>query len=190
MIRDLVEKSRSTRRFYEDQPIALEQLKQLVDLARLSSSARNAQPLKYILSNEPEKNAKIFASLAWAGYLTEWSGPRIGERPAAYIIVMGDKRISQTYGIDPGIAAQSIVLGANEIGLGTCMLTSIQKTTLVQSLQISDQYEILLVIALGKPREKVVIEPVGRDGDIKYWRDEDGVHHVPKRALEDIIIDG
>ncbi len=188
MIRDLIEKSRSTRRFYEDQKVELDTLKQLVDLARVSSSARNAQPLKYILSNEPEKNAKIFATLAWAGYLKDWGGPKIGERPAAYIIVLGDKSISLTYGIDPGIAAQSIVLGANEAGLGACMLTSIQKPTLVQSLNISDQFEVLLVIALGKPREKVVIEPVGQDGDIKYWRDADGVHHVPKRAIEDIII--
>jgi nitroreductase len=188
MIRDLIEKSRSTRRFYEDQKIELEVLKQLVDLARLSSSARNAQPLKYILSNEPEKNAKIFATLAWAGYLKDWGGPKIGERPAAYILVLGDKSISLTYGIDPGIAAQSIVLGANELGLGTCMLTSIQKPTLVQSLQISNEYEVLLAIALGKPREKVVIEAIGADGDIKYWRDGEGVHHVPKRALDDIII--
>jgi len=121
--------------------------------------------------------------------IKNWGWPKVGERPSAYIVILGDKTISLTYGIDPGIAAQSIVLGANGIGFGTCMLTSIQKNTLMQSLQISNQYEILLVIALGKPREKIVIELVGADEDIKYWRDEDGVHHVPKRALADIIID-
>ena len=188
MIRDLILRSRSCRRFYENQPIELETLKQLVDLARLSPSARNAQPLKYILSCEPEKNAKIFPTLAWAGYLKDWGGPKIGERPAAYILILGDTSISQTYGVDPGIAAQSIMLGANEMGLGGCIMTSIQKPALTSALAIPEQYEIILAIAIGKPREKIVVEKVGPDGDIKYWRDEDGVHHVPKRELDDLII--
>jgi nitroreductase len=188
MIRDLILKSRSTRRFYENQPVTLETLRQLVDLARLSPSARNAQPLKYILSCEPEKNAKIFPTLAWAAYLKDWGGPKIGERPAAYIIVLGDKSISQTFGIDPGIAAQSIMLGANEIGLGGCIMTSVQKEALTATLTIPAQYEIILAIALGKPRETIVVEKVSPDGDIKYWRDAQGVHHVPKRDLDDLIV--
>ncbi len=188
MIRDLILKSRSYRRFYESQPVTLDTLRQLVDLARLSPSARNAQPLKYILSNEPEKNAKIFPNVTWAAYLKEWGGPKIGERPAAYIIVLGDKAISQTYGVDPGIAAQSIMLGANEIGLGGCIMTSVKKPELASALNIPEQYEIILAIALGKPRETIVVEKVGPDGDIQYWRDEQGVHHVPKRDLDDLII--
>ncbi len=189
MIRDLILKSRSYRRFYEDQKIELETLKQLVDLARLSASGRNAQPLKYILSCDQEKNARIFPALTWAGYLKDWGGPKVGERPAAYIIVRGDKEISQTFGIDLGIAAQSMMLGANEIGLGGCMMTGFQTPMLAQAMEIPERYEILLVIALGKPREKVVLEPMPEDGNIKYWRDEDGTHHVPKRSLDEIIID-
>jgi len=188
MIRDLILKSRSCRRFYENQPVAMETLRQLVDLARLSPSARNAQPLKYILSCEAEKNAKIFPTLSWAAYLKEWGGPKIGERPAAYIILLGDKAISQTYGVDPGIAAQSIMLGANEAGLGGCIMTSVKKPELAAILNIPEQYEIILAIALGKPRETIVVEKVGTDGDIQYWRDEQGVHHVPKRDLDELII--
>ncbi len=188
MIRDLILKSRSYRRFYEDQKIDRETLKQLVDLARLSASGRNAQPLKYILSCDPDKNARIFPALTWAGYLKEWGGPKVGERPTGYILILGDKEISQTFGIDPGIAAQSIMLGANEIGLGGCIMTGFQKPMLVQALDIPERYELLLVIALGKPREKIVLEQLGADGDIKYWRDEDGTHHVPKRSLDEIII--
>jgi nitroreductase len=188
MIRDLILKSRSCRRFNENQPVTMETLKQLVDLARLSPSARNAQPLKYILSCEPEKNARIFPTLAWAAYLKDWGGPKIGERPAAYIVLLGDKSISQTYGIDPGIAAQSIILGASEAGLGGCIMTSVQKPALAAALNIPEQYEVILVISLGKPRETAVVEKIGPDGDIKYWRDEQGVHHVPKRDLDDLII--
>jgi len=188
MIRDLILKSRSCRRFYENEPIALETLRQLVDLARLSPSARNAQPLKYILSCDGEKNAKIFPTLTWASYLKDWGGPKIGERPAAYIIALGDQSISLTYGVDPGIAAQSIMLGANEMGLSGCIVTSVQKQALSQVLEIPEQYKVILAIALGKPREKVVVEKMGLDGDIKYWRDEEGIHHVPKRDLDDLIV--
>src|SRR5450759_849352 len=188
MIRDLILKSRSCRRFYENEPIALETLRQLVDLARLSPSARNAQPLKYILSCDGEKNAKIFPTLTWASYLKDWGGPKIGERPAAYIIALGDQSISLTYGVEPGIAAQSIMLGANEMGLGGCIMTSVQKQALSQVLEIPEQYEVILAMALGKPREKVVVEKMGLDGDIKYWRDEEGIHHVPKRDLDDLIV--
>jgi nitroreductase len=188
MIRELILKSRSCRRFYEQQPIDLETLKQLVDLARQSPSARNAQPLKYILSNEPEKNARVFSTVSWAAYLKDWGGPKIGERPAAYIIMLGDKSISLTYGIDPGIAAQSIMLGACELGLGGCIMTSVQKADLALKLNIPDQYEVILAIALGKPRETIVMEKMGPDGDVKYWRDADGTHHVPKRDLDDLIV--
>lgn len=188
MLKDLIQRNRSYRRFYQDVSIDLETLRGLVDLARLSASGANRQPLKYILSNEPAKNSLIFPTLAWAGYLRDWGGPQEGERPAAYIIILGDTEISPSFGVDHGIAAQSILLGATEQGLGGCIIASIQRDNLRQALAIAPRYEILLVLALGKPKETVVIEPVGADGDIKYWRDADGVHHVPKRSLDELII--
>lgn len=188
MFRSLILKNRSYRRFYQEVPISIDTLRELVDLARLSASASNRQPLKYFLSWTAEQNAIIYPHLGWAGYLKDWGGPVDGERPSAYIIILGDKTISQNIGCDHGIAAQSILLGAAEKCLGGCMIGSIQKSELAQSLGIPDQFEILLVIALGKPKEIVVIEPVKPDGDIKYWRDSQSVHHVPKRSLDDIII--
>jgi nitroreductase len=188
MIRDIISKNRSYRRFYEEVDIKLETLRELVDLARLSASARNAQPLKYILSCQPQKNSLIFPHLVWAGYLTDWPGPCEGERPSAYIIILKDTEISQSSGCDHGIAAQSILLGATEKGLGGCMIASIKRQGLRQAIEIPPRYEILLVLALGKPKETVLIETVGPGGDTKYWRDSKGVHHVPKRALDDIII--
>jgi nitroreductase len=188
MIRDLVLKNRSYRRFYQEEAITPDVLRELVDLARQTASARNAQPLKYILSWEPEKNAMIFKTLAWAGYLKGWGGPVEGERPSAYIVILGDTGISPTFGCDHGIAAQTILLGATERGLGGCILGSVQRPAMKDMFHIPAEYEILVVLALGKPKETVVLETVGPDGDIKYWRDEAQVHHVPKRKLDEIII--
>ncbi len=188
MIRDLVKKNRSYRRFHQDTKIELETLRELVDLGRLSASGANLQPLKYILSNDSEKNPDIFKQLGWAGYLKDWAGPVEGERPSAYIIVLVDTRVSKSAGCDHGIACQNILLGAAEKGLGGCMIATIKKKELREILEISEDFEILLVVALGKPKERVVIEEVGPDGDIKYWRDSEQVHHVPKRKLDDIIV--
>jgi len=188
MIRDLILKNRSYRRFDQKVAVGIETLRELVDLARLSASGGNLQPLKYILSCDPQRNALIFSHLAWAGYLEDWPGPSEGERPSAYIIMLGDTEISRSFGYDAGIAAQSILLGATEKGLGGCIIGSIDREGLRKALEIPPRYEILLVLALGKPRERVVIETVGPDGDIRYWRDREGVHHVPKRPLDEIII--
>ena len=188
MLRDLVLKNRSYRRFYQEVAVERETCRELVDLARLSASGSNLQPLKFILSCEPNRNARIFACLGWAAYLKDWPGPAEGERPSAYIVILGDKEIAQTFGVNPGIAAQSILLGATEKGLGGCMIGSIKKPELAQTLNIPDRFEILLVLAMGKPKETVVIDPVGPDGSIKYWRDSQNVHHVPKRSLDEIIV--
>lgn len=188
MIRDLVLKNRSYRRFYEEVDITLETLKELVDLARLSASATNAQPLKYILSCEPQRNSLVFPHLVWATFLKTWPGPGEGERPSAYIVILGDTEVGRFWDYDAGIAAQSILLGATEKGLGGCMIANIRRDGLRKALEIPPRYEILLVLALGKPKEKVVIETVGPDGDTRYWRSVDGLHHVPKRRLDEIII--
>jgi len=188
MLRDLIRNNRSYRRFWQQVPIEAETLRELVDLARLSASAGNMQPLRYIISCDPEKNALIFPSLAWARYIENWPGPPEGERPSAYIIVLEDKQVDHPLHCDHGIAAQSILLGATEIGLGGCIIGSVNKLNLRNTLSIPVRYDILLVIALGKPKEKVVVEKIQPEGSVKYWRDSEGVHHVPKRALEDIIL--
>lgn len=188
MLKDLILKNRSYRRFYQEVPIPLEKLKEFIDMARLSASARNAQSLRYIISNDPETNPKIFSTLAWAGYLKDWPGPEEGERPSAYIIMLNDTCISINYFCDDGIAAQSILLSAVENGFGGCIIASVLREELAKFLNIDNQFKIVQVLALGKPKEKVVIEKVGEDGDFKYWRDAQQVHHVPKRALEDIIL--
>lgn len=188
MLIDLVKKSRTVRRFYQDQPVEMETLRGLVDLARLAPSGSNMQSLKYYLCNQPDTNAQIFQTLAWAGYLKDWPGPEEGERPTAYILILGDATINKAFGCDHGIAAQTIMLGAAEQGLGGCIIGSIRRAELAGLLHLPPQFEILLVLALGKPKEIVQIDPMPEDGSVKYWRDEQQVHHVPKRALDDIIV--
>jgi nitroreductase len=187
-LKDLVLNNRSYRRFHQDVPIDCEVLKELVDLARQSASWGNSQSLKYKLSCDPDTNAWVFPHLGWAGYLKDWPGPAEGERPSAYIIILGDTEVRKTFGCDYGIAAQTILLGATERGFGGCMIGSIQESGLRDALEIPARYEICLVIALGKPAETVVLETVGPDGDTRYWRDDEDVHHVPKRPLDDIIL--
>ena len=187
MLKDLVLKNRSYRRFHEDHKIDLETLRDLIALARVTPSAANRQPLKYILSNSTEKNEKIFETLAWAGYLKDWPGPEQGERPSAYIIVLGDTEIIKDFNADPGIAMQSILLGAVVRGLGGCMFGSVKRSLLSENLDIDERYQVLYVIALGKPKENVVIEDISGD-DVKYWRDAESNHHVPKRTLDELIL--
>ena len=193
MVKELVLKNRSYRRFQEDAAIERHTLEELIELARLSPSGATRQPLKFFLSCDSATNARIFPHLAWAGYLRDWAGPTEGERPTGYIIILGDTTVQSTVNTsaktDMGIAAQTIMLGAAERGLGGCMIGSIQRNDLRAALDIDKRYEIMLVLALGKPAETVVLETVGEDGSVKYWRDAEDVHHVPKRPLDDLIID-
>ena len=187
MLKELILKNRSCRRFYQSESISREMLCEWVNLARNSASARNAQPLKYILCTDKSFNGRIFDQLAWAGYLTDWDGPVEGERPAAYIVMLHDTSISSNYLCDDGIATQSILLGAAEAGFGGCIIYSCNRKNLREILNLSEQFEIIQVLALGKPKEEVLLEEM-KNGEVKYWRDENQVHHVPKRALEEIIL--
>jgi nitroreductase len=186
-LKELIFKTRTYRRFDESSVIDDATIESFIDLARLSASGANKQPLKYLYYNKPAECNKIFPYLAWAGYLTEWPGPEKGERPSAYIILLGDKSISEMFGVDHGIAAQSIMLGATDAGYGGCIIGSIKREGLSNELSIPEKYDILLVLALGKPVENVVIEDI-KNSDVKYWRDNDKVHHVPKRTLKELIL--
>jgi nitroreductase len=186
-LKSLILKNRSYRRFVESFEIQREDLLEMIDAARLSASARNAQPLKYFLSHDPSLNKRIFPHLAWAGYLEDWPGPVKGERPSAYLIQLHDTTLGSNYFCDDGIAAQSILLTAVEKGLGGCIIASVKKEMLSSELEIPSHLQIIQVIALGKPAEDVVLEDM-EDGNIKYWRDEQEIHHVPKRSLDELVI--
>jgi nitroreductase len=189
MLKDLIRNTRSYRRFDGSVAVSEETLRGLVEFARHSPSSANLQPLKYLLASDAETCGKIFPHLRWAGYLEDWKGPGEGEHPTAYILILGDKEITSAFSCDHGIAAHAIMLGASEQGLGGCVIGSFSKQNLMEDLGLDEErFEILLVLALGKPAEEVILEDVGEGGDIRYWRDEEGRHHVPKRPLEELIL--
>ncbi len=187
-IQTLIHTNRSYRRFDATHVIDKQTLLELVDLTRYTPSARNAQPLRYFVSYEKTMNDLIFPTLAWAGYLRDWDGPSEQERPTAYIVIAVDSPQKDQFTLyDTGLATQSILLGAVEKGLGGCIIGSAKKEKLSKIIGLSESMEILGVIALGKPAETVVVEEMV-DNDFKYWRDQEGIHHVPKRKLEDILL--
>ena len=189
MLKDLVLKTRSYRRFYEEEQISLETLHELIDLARFTASSVNFQSRRYKLVNSKEENERVFETLAWAGLLKDWKGPEEGERPSAYVIVLHDKNVNVIKHRDEGIAVQTILLGASEKGLGGCMFGSVNRDKLAKSFDIDiEKYEIGLVVALGKPKETVKLVDIPESGNTAYYRDENGVHYVPKRSLDDLII--
>jgi nitroreductase len=184
---ELIRKNRSYRRFYQQEAVTLKTLTELADYVRLSPSSGNMQGIKLFLSADPVQNGIIFQYLRWAFYIKDWEGPAEGERPAAYMVVLWDTEIREPVDTDIGIAVQSILLGAVSRNLGGCLIGSIDRVGLRKVLGIPEIFQIPLVIALGKPREQVMIEELPDNQKVEYWRDNFGVHHVPKRKLEDIV---
>ena len=185
---ELVKKTRTYRRFDQSRKVDEAKLKKLVEYASFTPSPANKMPLKYILSTNSATNEKIFATLGWAGYLPDWQGPAEGEKPTAYLVMLRDNEIAKQSATDEGIQAEAIMLGATQMGLGGCIMANIKRNELRESLGISERFDIALVLALGYPTERVVIESVKEDGDIKYWHDEENKNHVPKRSAEELIV--
>jgi len=185
---ELVAQSRARRKYDESRPIDVETLVELVDIARLVPSGMNRQPLKYVVCADKARCDEVFPLLGWAGYLKDWPGPAEGERPTGYIVILLDKDVADSSGCDHGIASQTIMLGAVEKGYGGCILGTVNRKKLVKVFDIADNFEVLLVLALGIPAQEVVIEPLPSDGKIEYWRGMDGKHHVPKRSLDELLV--
>ncbi len=190
MLDSLVKMARSYRVFDESYILTKDFLIKLVERLRFISSARNAQPLKYIVSADINKNEEIFSTLKWAGYLKDWDGPKKGQRPSAYIVIVRDNAISKEDFslIDTGIAIQTIMLSLAENRLGGCTIAAIDKERLRKILDMDDNTkEIICVVAIGKPIENIIITDV-KDNDIKYFRDKDGNHYVPKRDINELLL--
>lgn len=190
-MQEIIAKTRTFRRFIQKEQISLTTLEELIDLARLGGSARNGQPWQYMPINTPELCAKVFPYLGWAGYLTDWKGPVEGERPSAYILCLLNKQrlkgSESEAQFDLGVATQNLLLGAMEKRIGGCRIGAFNPQ-LASLFVMPDHLQLSLVIALGKPRETVILEECKNDEDIRYWRDEHGVHHVPKRPLESCLV--
>lgn len=191
-MQEIIAKTRTFRRFVEKDRISTKTLQDLIDLARLGGSARNSQPWQYMLVTDPKVCEQIFPYLGWAGYLSDWKGPIEGERPSAYILCLLNKKWlkgpESEAQFDLGIATQNILLGAMDQRIGGCRIGAFNPK-LSEVFHLPDHLDLSLVLALGKPRETVIVEECASDEEIKYWRDEKGVHHVPKRSLESCLIE-
>jgi len=176
---------RSIRKFSR-KLVPTEDLKELVKLGGLAASGMNVQPIKYIIATR-EKADSIFPHTRWAGYLKGKGSPLFEERPAAFILVLNDKNLRTSgYELDAGAAIQNILLGAHSMGLGTCWLGAIDYEKISEITDIGDKYKLISAIAVGYPAQTSISEPAG--GDIKYYLDNEQVLHVPKRGLDEIIL--
>ncbi len=187
----LIEGARTYRR-YSGEAVEEGVLRELVDAARLSPCGNNMQVLRFrvVSADGAEAAEKVFSHLHWAGALKDWNGPEPGERPGGYVVVCLPAKLvaSPIRLIDVGIASQSIVLAAASRGLGACMHKSYD-ACLGDELGLTDAgYAVATVIALGPRAEKIVLEPATTDHGLTYWREPDGSHHVPKLALDDLLV--
>jgi len=192
MLRDLVIENRSYRSFDESKRIPEEQLLEWVDNARLVPSATNSQPLKYKIIHTREGVEKVLPLTAWAGALKNIKLPPDGHHPAAFVVICHDTTVREdptSSGRDVGIAAMTLMLSATEAGYGGCMLGAFEKDRMGEVLRIPEKYVPVLLVALGVPDETVIISEPGPDGSVVYFRDDHNLHFVPKRKLDDILID-
>lgn len=187
MLKDLVHKNRSYRKFKKSVKVSRELLVELINLARFAPSSKNRQPLKYILVTDPKETDFVFEQLKWAWFIPDWDGPAPDERPPAYIIMLLDRQLNERADFDAGIAAQTMLLGAVEKGLGGCIIRTVNRYEVSKYFQLPEHLEVILVVALGEPAQLVKLETEDKSGDMAYWMDEEGNHHVPKRKLEDLI---
>ena len=189
MLRDLLVKTRSFRSFDPDVKIKREELISFVDNARITAATRNLQPLKYkIVDTEPELSACL-PSLRFAASLGIKLPPD-GHEPTSLIVMCHDNDVApfkELYLKDIGICAEVIMLSATEAGYGSCMIGSYNEGELKAALNLPENLMINLVVALGKPDETCVLVEA-EDGNVKYYRDANNTHYVPKRTLEDILI--
>lgn len=188
-LRDLVINARSYRRFREEKDVELSVLTGIVDIVRFVPSSINMQPLRYAISVNRDVNAKIFPLLAWARQLKDWGGPTPGERPSAYIVIAGNDATPEKHlVVDLGIACQTLFLGLAEVGLVGCMIGNLNAKGVHDIICFPEEFKVLQVMAVGYAGEKVVIEDLPPGGATPYWRDPEGVHHVPKRRLDEALM--
>ena len=159
-----------------------------MDCARLAPSARNAQELRFSLVTQGDTCKKLFALTRWAGALKDWGGPHPGEQPTGFITIFMPQGGNELTFYDVGIAAQTIQLAASSRDWGCCIIKSFEHQAVPALLQVPADLKPALVLGLGVAKETRVVAPLPADGNTAYWRDPEGMHFVPKRSLNDLII--
>lgn len=189
MLNELLIKARSCRSFVPNKQVAYDDIVKMINNARICSATRNSQPLKYKILHSESEVGEFMPITYWAKSLGIKLPPD-GHEPTAFIILFHDEEIvpfQSIYYKDVGICAEAITLTATELGLGSCMIGSFDAEKTKEIFSLRDSLMPVLCIALGYADETAIIEDA-LDGEIKYYRDENNVHHVPKRPLEEIIL--
>jgi nitroreductase len=182
---DLIVSRRTIRRF-KPIPVARPILEKIANAGRLAPSAGNLQPLEFVIVDDGELRRQVFPCLRWAGYIAPEGNPRPGQEPMAYIFPLVNLSVREKgYENDVGAAVENMILAAWEAGVGSCWLISVERPKLAVILRIPEGYRIDSVLALGYPAESPVVEDL--KDSVKYWKDEHGVLHVPKRRLGDVL---
>ena len=183
----LVREARTCRRFVEAEPLSMADLEWLVDCARLTPSARNAQVLRFVLVTRGEVCDELFRLTRWAGALKDAGTPKPGERPTAFIAILAPREGAPLAPYDAGIASETIQLACATRGWGCCIIYSVDRKGAAPLLKVPADMDIPLVLGLGVAKEERVIAEMPADGSFNYWRDPAGVHHVPKRGLAELV---
>lgn len=186
--KELVMSNRTCRRYDNSKKVEMEKLVEFAELSRYIASGTNKQALRFVLINDEVGCERLYNDLGWAGYLKDWNGPIESERPTAYIVVVADTEYAKPMGEDLGIISQTITLAARSEGMASCIFKAFNPQVVAQSLELEEKYLPMIVVSVGYPVEEVVIDDIRVGEDIKYYRDENGVHHVPKIVLEDLIV--
>ena len=190
MLKDLVKATRTYRKYDQSHVIEESVLRGIVDIARFSNSGSNLQPFRYkIVCTQPMLD-KLFALTKWGGRYKDYTGPAAGEQPTGFIVICCDENIrtAKSAEVDTGIVATVLVLAAGEIGLGSCMIGNFPRKECRELLELPEKVEPMLVVAFGKPNDTIVLEELEKGASTDYYRDEKGVHHVPKRKLDDLLL--
>jgi nitroreductase len=185
-IYELIQNRRTIRRF-EQATIPYDILEKIVNAGRIAPSGSNLQPCEYIIVDDPQFVAQVYTQTRWAGYLPPEQGPpKEDERPTAFIIIMINRTRRETGGgHDASAAIMNMTYVALEEGIGSCWIASVDRTEVKNILQIPDHYDVDSVLALGYIGENPQMDE--DEGTVKYWRDEKGILHVPKRPLKNIL---
>ncbi len=191
---DAVKSRRTIRKFKQD-PVPSEDIKKIIDCARLAPYGANLQPLKFAVITDENDRKNLYPLIKYAAYLTDWN-PSFEECPPVYIAVLTDTSLkaADKSECDCGAAVMSMWLEAEELGLGSCWLGAIDRNKIKEKImklkkQTSHSNVIIVsyMLGLGYPAQSG--ETFDMKDDIKYYFDENGNVHVPKRTLDEIIVE-
>ena len=183
----LLEKNRSYRGYRKDYVVKREMLERIVAVNAKIPCGKNQQTLRFKLVTKDTGADKVLENIKLGGMLPELHLPFEGTEPEAFIIVCGTTPETKIVDIDLGISMQSMLLKATEMGLNGIIICAFNTAKITEVFHLP--YEPLAIVAIGKGIEKIKLVPIDENESHAYYRDEQGVHYVPKVRAEQLIIE-